>query len=85
MTDRKDRIRVLRHLREFVEAVDRRLPQTGRSGEQRIVCEAARLRQTAVERILQLEKELLVSAKTHAPGAECEGTDSQHDEIQRPT
>ena len=51
--------RSLRHLREFIAALDRRLPQIERVGEADIAAEAASLRNKALERIAQLEAELM--------------------------
>jgi hypothetical protein len=52
---REDRARALRHLRELIAALDRRLPQVERSGELAIARDAAKLRAKALERIEQLE------------------------------
>jgi hypothetical protein len=52
---REDRVRALRHLRELIAALDRRLPQVERSGELTIARDAAKLRAKALERIEQLE------------------------------
>jgi hypothetical protein len=52
-----DRASALRDLREFIEALDRRLPQIERVGEAAIAAEAARLRKMAVERIAELMAE----------------------------
>ena len=46
---------VLGHLRELISALDRRLPQPGRPGEETIVRQAAALRSRAISRIAELE------------------------------
>jgi hypothetical protein len=50
-----DRARALRHLRELIAALDRRVPHIERSGEIAIARDAATLRAKALERIAQLE------------------------------
>jgi hypothetical protein len=50
-----DRERVIEHLRELIEALDRRVPRLGEQGEVRIADEAAALRQKALERIAELQ------------------------------
>ena len=47
----------IRILREFIEAVDRRLPQVQRVGEDAIARDAAALRTMALERLAELERE----------------------------
>jgi len=49
--------RVLRHLRELVAALDRRVPHCERAGEVDIVRDAAALRDKAMKRIAELERE----------------------------
>jgi preprotein translocase subunit SecD len=49
------RQQLIAHLRELVEALDRRVPQLQREGETRIAREAAALKQQALERIAELE------------------------------
>jgi hypothetical protein len=49
------RARALRHLRQLIEALDRRVPHIERSGETTIARDAATLRAKALERIAQLE------------------------------
>ena len=46
---------VLGHLRELISALDRRLPQPRRPGEDAIARQAAALRSQAVARIAELE------------------------------
>jgi len=46
---------VLGHLRELITALDRRLPQPRRPGEDAIARQAAALRTQAVARIAELE------------------------------
>jgi hypothetical protein len=47
----------IRILREFIEAVDRRLPQVQRVGEEAIARDAAALKNKALERLAELERE----------------------------
>jgi hypothetical protein len=54
-THEPDRARALRHLRQLIEALDRRVPHIERSGEITIARDAATLRAKALERIAQLE------------------------------
>lgn len=51
----QDDLRTLELLREFMAAIDRRLPQIARAGEAAIAAEAARLRIRAAARIAQIE------------------------------
>jgi hypothetical protein len=55
-TDGVERARVLRHLRELVAALDRRVPHCERVGEVRIARDAAELRDRAMKRIAELER-----------------------------
>jgi hypothetical protein len=62
MADRKpttetDRTRVLRHLRDLIAALDRRVLRIERIGEIAIARDAATLREKALERIAKLEAE----------------------------
>jgi hypothetical protein len=50
-----DRARQIRHLRELIVALDRRVPHVERSGEAAIARDAAALRDKAVKRIAALE------------------------------
>lgn len=50
-----DRKRAIRHLRQFVEALDRRVPHIERAGEARIADDAAALKEKALKRIADLE------------------------------
>jgi hypothetical protein len=50
-----ERARALRHLRELIAALDRRVPHIERSGEIAIARDAATLRTKALDRIAQLE------------------------------
>ena len=52
-----DRTRVLRHLRELITALDRRVAQVERIGEIEIARDAAALRKKALGRIATLEAE----------------------------
>jgi hypothetical protein len=47
----------LRHLRELVEALDRRVPHVERVGEDTIARDAAALKKKALKRIADLEAE----------------------------
>jgi len=53
----EDRKRALRHLRELIAAIDRRVPQIERDGEITIARDAAALRRKAVQRTEELERE----------------------------
>jgi hypothetical protein len=60
MTDKKtadeaDRTRALRHLRELIAAIDRRVPHIERLGETGTARDAATLREKAMARITELE------------------------------
>ena len=48
---------VLRHLRELVAALDHRVPHIERAGEAEIARDAAELREKALQRIADLERE----------------------------
>jgi len=50
-----DRTRTLRHLRELIAALDRRVPQIERAGEIAIAREGRALREKALQRIAELE------------------------------
>jgi hypothetical protein len=50
-----DRARQIRHLRELIAALDRRVPHVERSGEAAIARDAAALRDKALKRIAELE------------------------------
>ena len=47
---------VLRHLRELVAALDQRVPHIERAGEAQIARDAAELRERALQRIAELER-----------------------------
>jgi hypothetical protein len=49
------RTKLIRQLRELIEALDRRVPHLEREGEIGIAHEAAALKQKALERIAELE------------------------------
>ncbi|HUE89706.1 MAG TPA: hypothetical protein VMO26_26825 [Vicinamibacterales bacterium] len=51
-----DPAKTLELLREFIAALDRRLPQIERAGEAAIADEAAHLKAKAAERIAAIEK-----------------------------
>ena len=50
-----DRARQIRHLRELIAALDRRVPHVERSGEAAIARDAAALKDKALKRIAKLE------------------------------
>jgi hypothetical protein len=57
VTEKNDsRARQVRHLRELIAALDRRVPQIERVGEVEIARDAATLRAKALKRIAALEK-----------------------------
>jgi hypothetical protein len=58
---RSDRTRKLRHLQEFVAALDRRVPNVERTGETEIAREGHALREKALQRIAELEASLEIS------------------------
>lgn len=49
------RKKVVARLRELISALDRRVPQSERAGEQRIASEAAVLKREAQDRIAEIE------------------------------
>ena len=49
--------RQIQHLRELIEALDRRLPQMERVGELQIARDAAALKKRALARLADLEKQ----------------------------
>jgi hypothetical protein len=51
-----DRDRLIRHLRELIDALERRVPHLEREGEMPIARDAAALKQKALERLADLEK-----------------------------
>jgi len=59
--------RTLAHLRELIEALDRRVPQIESAGESEIAREAAAVRDKALERIRQLEAAQAGAARTQEP------------------
>jgi len=52
-----DRKRALRHLNELIAALDRRVGHVERAGEAAIARDALALRQKAMKRIAELEKQ----------------------------
>ena len=50
-----DRTRKLRHLRELIAALDRRVPRVERIGELEVAREARALKEKALRRIAELE------------------------------
>ena len=55
ITEKNSRTRQVRHLRELIAALDRRVPQIERVGEVKIARDAATLRGKALKRIAALE------------------------------
>jgi hypothetical protein len=53
-----ERARTINDLREFIAAIDKRLPQVERSGEASIARAAMMLREQAVRRIADIEMEI---------------------------
>ena len=53
--DEADRTRALRHLRELIAALDRRVPHIERMGEIAIARDAATLKEKALARTTELE------------------------------
>jgi uncharacterized protein (DUF849 family) len=51
------------HLRQLVEALDRRVPHVERDGEFQIACDAHALKELALRRLEQLEDEGPAAAK----------------------
>jgi hypothetical protein len=49
------RKRAIRHLRQLVEALDRRVPHVERAGEAKIAADAAELKARALKRLKVLE------------------------------
>ena len=56
-TARTRRTRTIRDLSELISALDRRVPQVERSGEASIARAAARLKEEAIKRIAELERQ----------------------------
>jgi len=56
MTASKERKRAIRHLRQLIEALNRRVPHIERVGEAKIARDAAELTQQALKRLKALEK-----------------------------
>jgi hypothetical protein len=50
-----DRKRAARHLRQLIEALNRRVPHIERAGEAKIARDAAELMETALKRLKALE------------------------------
>ncbi len=51
-----DRQRAIRHLRQLIDALNRRVPHIERVGEAKIARDAAELMEKALERLHELEK-----------------------------
>jgi hypothetical protein len=54
--DEAERQRAVRHLRQLIDALNRRVPHIERAGEAKIARDAAELMEKAVERLKALEK-----------------------------
>jgi len=54
--DDADRQRAIRHLRQLIEALNRRVPHIERAGEAKIARDAAELMEQALKRLKALEK-----------------------------
>jgi hypothetical protein len=63
----QDHARTLELLREFIAALDRRLPQIQRAGESAIANDAAQLKAKAAERIAHIEAQLARTAARSEP------------------
>lgn len=50
-----ERQRTIRHLRQLIDALDRRVPHIERAGEAQIARDAAELKEKALERLKALE------------------------------
>jgi hypothetical protein len=55
-SDHTDRNRAIRHLRQLIEALDRRVPHIERAGEAKIARDAAELMEKALKRLKALEE-----------------------------
>jgi len=54
--DDADRQRAIRHLRQLIEALNRRVPHIERAGEAKIARDAAELMEQALKRLKALEQ-----------------------------
>jgi hypothetical protein len=57
-TPRNDKSKQIRHLRELITALDRRVPMIERAGEAQIARDAAALKKKALERLAELEADV---------------------------
>jgi hypothetical protein len=48
---------LIRHLRQLVDALDRRVPHVERTGEEQIARDARALKEKALQRLMELERE----------------------------
>jgi hypothetical protein len=55
--DEADRQRAIRHLRQLIVALNRRVPHIERAGEAKIASDAAELMEKALERLKDLEEQ----------------------------
>ena len=69
-SDTAARRRVLQHLRDLIEALDRRVPHVERAGEVTIAREASDLRATAMQRVAELEDEERAATNPAPPSQE---------------
>lgn len=63
----QDDAQTLTLLREFIAALERRLPQIARAGESAIADDAALLKAKATERIAELEEKLRMAGPPAEP------------------
>jgi hypothetical protein len=57
-TPRNDTSKRIRHLRELIAALDRRLPRIERAGEAQIARDAAALKKKALDQLAELQAEV---------------------------
>ena len=57
-TPRNDKSKQIRHLRELITALDKRVPMIERAGEAQIARDAAALRKKALERLAELQADV---------------------------
>jgi hypothetical protein len=57
-TPRTDTSKQIRHLRELIAALDRRVPRIERAGEAQIARDAAALKKKALDRLAELQADV---------------------------
>ena len=57
-TPRNDKSKQIRHLRELITALDKRVPMIERAGEAQIARDAAALKKKALERLAELQADV---------------------------